>query len=85
MPHPIPEPTADSRALAAYAIRALKHIYRPGFEYKKAAVMLSELQPAGQRQAGLWDDEADEVCRERSSSAHKGVLRDERAPIDARH
>lgn len=44
---PLPEPTADSRALAAYAIRALKHIYRPGFEYKKAAVMLSELQPAG--------------------------------------
>ena len=62
----LPEPTADSRVLAAYAIRALKHMYRPGFEYKKAAVMLSELQPEGQRQACLWDEEADEVGRERS-------------------
>lgn len=61
---PLPEPTADSRVLAAYAIRGLKHMYRPGFEYKKAAVMLSELQPEGQRQACLWDDEADEVGRE---------------------
>lgn len=63
---PLPEPTADSRVLAAYAIRGLKHMYRPGFEYKKAAVMLSELQPEGQRQACLWDDEADEVGWERS-------------------
>ncbi|MFP5484162.1 MAG: Y-family DNA polymerase, partial [Gammaproteobacteria bacterium] len=63
---PLSEPTADSRVLAAYAIRALKHIYRPGFEYKKAAVMLSELLPEGQRQACLWDDQADEVVRERS-------------------
>ena len=63
---PMPEPTADSRVLAAYANRALKHIYRPGFEYKKAAVMLSELQPEGQRQACLWEDAADEAGRERS-------------------
>ena len=32
----------------------------------KAVVILSELQPAGQRQAGLWDDEADEAGREHS-------------------
>ncbi len=70
---PMPEPTADSRVLAAYAIRALKHIYRPGFEYKKAAVMLSELQPEGQRQACLWDDVADEASRERSRKL-MGVL-----------
>ncbi len=63
---PLPEPTADSRVLAAYAIRAVKHMYRPGFEYKKAAVMLSEFQPEGQRQTCLWDDQADEVSRERS-------------------
>lgn len=63
---PLPEPTADSRFLAVYAIRALKHMYRPGFEYKKAAVMLSELQPEGQRQACLWEDAADEAGRERS-------------------
>ena len=70
---PLPEPTADSRVLAAYAIRGLKHMYRPGFEYKKAAVMLSELQPEGQRQACLWDDVADEASRERSRKL-MGVL-----------
>lgn len=70
---PLPEPTADSRVLADYGLVALRHIYRPGFEYKKAAVMLSELQPAGQRQASLWDDAAAEVCRERSRKL-MGVL-----------
>ena len=70
---PMPEPTADSRVLAAYAIRALRHMYRPGFEYKKAAVILSELQPEGQRQACLWDDVADEASRERSRKL-MGVL-----------
>jgi DNA polymerase V len=69
----LPEPTADSRVLAAYAIRALRHMYRPGFEYKKAAVMLSELQPEGQRQACLWDEAADEGSRERSRKL-MGVL-----------
>lgn len=70
---PLPEPTADNRVLAAYAIRVLKQIYRPGFEYKKAAVMLSELQSAGQRQASLWDDAAAEVNRERGRKL-MGVL-----------
>lgn len=70
---PLPEPTADSRVLAAYAIRVLKQMYRPGFEYKKAAVMLSELQPAGQRQAILWDDAVAEASRERSRKL-MGVL-----------
>lgn len=62
----LPEPTADNRVLAAYAVGLLKHMYRPGFEYKKAAVMLSELQPEGQRQASLWDDAAAEASRERA-------------------
>lgn len=70
---PLPELTADSRVLAAFAIRALKHMYRPGFEYKKAAVMLSELQPEGQRQACLSDEVAEEASRERSGRL-MGVL-----------
>jgi len=32
---PQPEPTADSRVLTAYALRVLKQMYRPGYEYKK--------------------------------------------------
>lgn len=64
----LPEPSSDSRVLTAYALRVLKHIYRPGYEYKKACVMLSELQPQSQRQAGLWDAPEDEVARQRSQS-----------------
>ena len=70
---PLPEPTADSRVLADYALMALRHLYRPGFEYKKAAVMLSELQPEGRRQASLWDDAVDAERRERSRKL-MGVL-----------
>lgn len=69
----LPEPSADSRVLAAYALRVLQHIYRPGYDYKKAAVMLSELQPQAQRQAGLWDAPEDEAARQRAQRL-MGVL-----------
>lgn len=65
----LPDPSADSRVLTAYALRLLKHIYRPGYEYKKACVMLSQ----SQRQAGLWDVPEDEVARQRSQRL-MGVL-----------
>lgn len=60
------EPTADSRVLTAQALAVLKQLYRPGFEYHKAAVMLSELQPKGQRQGCLWEEAADAGQREKS-------------------
>ena len=44
----------------------LQQMYQLGLEYKKAAVMLSKLQPEGQRQSSLWKDEAEELDRERT-------------------
>src|SRR4051794_5581984 len=41
---PLPRPTADTRALVNAAVTALCGIYRPGYRYAKAGVMLVELQ-----------------------------------------
>lgn len=46
--------TDDSRVLAGHALAVLDAIYRPGYAYKKAAVMLTELQPKSGRQNDLW-------------------------------
>ena len=51
-------PTADSRLLAATASALLQQLYRSGYRYQKAGVVLTELQPAATAQAGLFDDPA---------------------------
>jgi len=50
---PLVRPTDDTRLLIGAAVRALEGIYRPGFNYAKAGVMLVDLQPKGQGQAEL--------------------------------
>ena len=52
---PLPEATSDTRILAGWARRILRRIYRPGFGYHKAGVMLLDLRPAGNRQFSLLD------------------------------
>lgn len=61
----VPQPTADSRVLCDVATRLLQTIYRRGYEYQKAAVMLSELHPEVQRQHSLFAQD-DEAVRARS-------------------
>ena len=41
---PLPRPTADTRELVRASVRALRGIYKPGFNYVKAGVMLVDLQ-----------------------------------------
>ena len=51
---PLVTPTADTRALIRSAHAGLRQIFRAGYAYKKADVMLMELCPeASQRQRGL--------------------------------
>lgn len=50
---PLVRPTADTRLLIGAAVRALEGMYRPGFNYAKAGVMLVDLQPQGQEQGEL--------------------------------
>lgn len=50
---PLIRPSADTRVLIAAALRALQAIYRTGFNYVKAGVMLVDLRPQGRSQGEL--------------------------------
>lgn len=52
---PLPEATADTRILTMWAIKVLSRIYRPGYGYHKAGVMLSNISPMGNQQFSLFD------------------------------
>lgn len=60
---PLPDPTGDTRFLVAAALCGLRRIYRAGYRYKKAGVMLMELLPAGQQQPTLFDPGAEQAAR----------------------
>ena len=51
---PLTYPTADTRRLGAAALHGLERIYRAGYRYKKAGVMLMGLQPAAETQVDLF-------------------------------
>lgn len=55
---PLADVSDDTRALTTAALKGLKHIYRPGYWYKKCGVMLMELTVKQQRQDTLFDDAA---------------------------
>ena len=54
---PLSAPTDDTRVLTRWAFRILKRIYRPGYAYHKAGIMLLDLVPLGQRQPSLFETE----------------------------
>jgi len=64
----LPVATADTGTIIAAAQRALGAIWRPGFHYKKADVMLLELVKADRAQSGLFDrpDDARSQARMRA-------------------
>jgi len=49
-------PTDDTRILINAVLTGLKSIYKPGFSYKKAGVVLDDLLPFSQHQKSLFDD-----------------------------
>lgn len=51
---PLPVPTDDTVRLTKAALWGLRKIYRSGYRYQKARVMLSELFSAGNRQSDLF-------------------------------
>jgi DNA polymerase V len=52
---PLIEPADDSRILAKAALQGLEAIFREGFLYKKAGVMLMDLCPLTSRQGSLFE------------------------------
>lgn len=49
-----PQPTDDTRDLTTWAMAALERIFRPGFNYKKAGVMLQGISGKGQQTGQLF-------------------------------
>ena len=53
---PLMDPSSDTLALTRAAIFGLELIYKPGYQYKKAGVMLTMLSDQAVRQETLFDD-----------------------------
>ena len=68
---PLP-PTSDTRLIAQTALKGLRALYRPGFAYHKAGVLLTDLVLSGQRQADLFEDP---VQRDKSQALMKAIDR----------
>jgi len=51
----LPVPTSSSIELAHYAIEALKRLYKPGYSYKKAGVIVSGISTNQHIQTSLFD------------------------------
>ena len=48
---PLPQPTHDSLVVNRWADYLVGRLFRPGYEYKKAGIMLGDITPSGQCQA----------------------------------
>ena len=51
----LPVPSNSTQELIHYALGGLKNIYRPGYFYKKAGVMLMDICPEERAQGNLFD------------------------------
>ena len=75
---PLVRPTADTRQVIGAAVRALEGMYRSGFNYVKAGVMLVDLQPQGQEQGELdlfsATHEAEATALQRDHSGLMGAI-----------
>jgi DNA polymerase V len=51
---PLITPSANTITLQSYAMQGLRSIYRTGYQYKKAGVILSDITPASRYQGDLF-------------------------------
>ncbi len=59
----LPQPTNDTLTLVQAALRAVERLYRSGYRYKKAGVLLTELSPASVVQTDLFSNLAQQERR----------------------
>jgi DNA polymerase V len=52
-------PTQDTGVLIRYALAGLERIFRPGYQYQRAGVLLPDLMPNGLMQLSLFQDNVD--------------------------
>ncbi|MCR4303172.1 MAG: Y-family DNA polymerase [Gallionella sp.] len=67
---PLSEPTGDTRLLCRAALNALRQIYRSGYAYQKAGVMLTEIIAATAMPRTLFED----VAAQQKSAALMATL-----------
>jgi DNA polymerase V len=65
---PLPLPTADSSRLFRAAWAGLRRIFREGYRYQRAGVVLLDLTPAGSQTEDLW------AAAEAATTAHREQL-----------
>ncbi|MBD2115210.1 MULTISPECIES: Y-family DNA polymerase [Cyanophyceae] len=59
----LPQPANDTFTLVQTALRAVEGLYQPGYQYKKAGVLLMELSPASIVQTDLFSNVAQQEKR----------------------
>jgi DNA polymerase V len=57
------KPTNNAAELIHAAHHGLKRIYKPGFSYQRAGVILPDLLPANVAQLSLFDGNGEQTCR----------------------
>ena len=55
---PLSDASSDTRVLAAHAVHGVRCIYRKGFRYVKAGIVLSEISDSANRQSSFYQSEA---------------------------
>jgi len=70
---PLPEPTDDTRLLTQAAILGLGQIFRPGYKYKKAGIMLTLISDEAKRQDTLFDDPLQRAQSEKLMAAMDAI------------
>jgi DNA polymerase V len=65
---PLPVATQDTAELIGYALRGVEQIFREGYRYQKAGVILTALVPAHQVQTHLFD-QYDRECSQKLMAA----------------
>ena len=56
-------PTADTRVILHYAKKCLHSLYRPGYRYKKAGIMLLDLSAQSRTQQDMFDSDDSKSAR----------------------
>lgn len=72
---PLAEPSDDTRHLCHAALQGLRQIYRSGYAYQKAGVMLTDIIPASARPRTLFDDVATQMRSRALMSAMDAINR----------
>ncbi len=67
----LPEPCSDTHAIAQAATQGLNLIYKSGYNYAKAGVMLLDLQPANRNQLKLDIDLTDDSSTKESTQHNR--------------